>query len=732
MREWWTAAEIAKRELPGLPGSKRGVNKLAQREWLAQRSPAGDPLVRAGTTGGIEYHVTLLPAAARLALAEAAVRPVAPEAASTPVASAELRDARLAVLQLQATYAAAAGATPRSADDAFAADWNAGRIAADAWVRGAVKKLSARTLRRWRSDAATDAARLGGKQGPKERTSSIEQLNEGGVAEAIAGILVHRPNMSAANVRGIVRGMFKDTFEITTPDGELVTVPLPQERAIREFMTRFKQDNRMALLKMTDPDRFRSHYQVSGLSRYGHLERLNQVWEIDASPSDAMCTDVRRPAVYALKDIWSKRVILYVSATPRSDAVSALVRKAIIAWGAPEVIKTDNGSDFTSKASRRALASLGIQHDLCAPFTPQHKGSIERVIGTMQRGLMTMLPGFAGHSVAGRKAIEARKSFADRLGQKDDKTFEVDMTMAELQAYADRWAEKHYAHQPHSSLPGRVSPFERAASYAGAVKKINDVRALDMLLAPIAENNPVRTVGKQGLKIDNAFFIGDGSSMLPGDKVLVRLDPADMGRVYCFTADGEQFLGEATCPERIGASRPEAVARARAAQNKHIKEGTAELRRAAKAIKPRDMVEGMLGGAEAAASAVVAFPKRAEAHTTPQIEAAAEAAMPRAERVARHAATPLTARVAEEHARMVEAYKAGNFGKSAPRVGAVVPMRLSPEQRFRRALDIEQALERGDEVPPADALWLVKYRETAEYKGHRATLDKLGPGLRTG
>lgn len=102
-----------------------------------------------------------------------------------------------------------------------------------------------------------------------------------------------------------------------------------------------------------------------------------------------------------------------------------MIRKGILTWGVPAAIKSDNGSDFVSYRFQQALLSLGIEHRVCTPFTPEAKPHVERVIGTMQRDLMPMLPGFVGHSVADRKKIEARKTFAARLGEDRKKLFNV-------------------------------------------------------------------------------------------------------------------------------------------------------------------------------------------------------------------------------------------------------------------------------------------------------------------
>ncbi|MCB1520662.1 MAG: transposase [Hyphomicrobiaceae bacterium] len=747
MREWWTAAEIAKRALPGLPMSKRGIHKLAQREgWLAARAPDGSLLTRTarGGASGIEYHVTLLPEAARIVLAGDAIRPQRPAAAPATDATL-LRDARAAILGLHRHYAATAGLSPRAAEDGFAHAYNSGYIAADEWVRAAIKRVSARTLRRWRTD--TDGSRLAGRQGRIATPSILEAANDGAVADLIGGALARQPHLTAAHVRALVRATFGDLFEITSDAGEVISVGLPQERAFRRFISAWKWRNQLALTRMTNPDRFKSAYRVSGLARQT-VERLNQVWEVDASPADMLCTDGRYQ-IYALIDIWSRRMIISVSRTPTAEAVLLLVRKAILAWGVPETVKTDNGADFKAHAVRRAFAALGVTHEMCDPFSPEQKGIVERAIGTLQRDLMPLLPGFVGHSVADRKAIEQRKAFAQRLGEKADQAFAVELNSSELQDYADRWADAQYGQAPHSALPQRMSPFARAASHAGRIKRVDDVRALDMLLAPVPGQHGIRTVGKQGIKIDGAFFIS--STIMPGEKVLVRHDPSDMGRVYCFQADGARFLAEAICPERLGIERAAAVAAARAEQARVLKEQVEPIRRAAKRIKPRDMIEAVLRQAEKDAGTVLAFPARSDAHTTPALEAAADAATPRAERPREK---KLTGKAADTYAQLVAEAEAGTLGRStdvpasaddekrrhfeaefterAPahtaraKAARVVDLPETPKHRFRRAYQMEQALAEGVDVPADELVWLGGYRTMPEYAAHKAMLADFG------
>lgn len=778
MREWWTAADLASRALPGIPSSKRGVNKLAQREgWPQRRAADGHLLVRSAKAGGVEYHVTLLPEAARIAVAAEALCSRAPENATapTPASDALTADARMAILGVQRQYAETASLTLRKSDEGFALAYNSGRITVDDWVRAAISEVSARTLRRWRGHAEQDAGRLSGRQG-RGAVSVLDVANEGAVAELIGGALARQPHLTAAHVRALVRAAFGDRFEIEGDAGEIVHVALPQERAFRRFIAGWKAANELALTKLTNPDRFKSHFRVSGLSRYGAtLDRLNQVWEVDASPADMLCTDGRYQ-IYALVDVWSRRMLIFVTRTPRAEAVLLLVRKAILAWGVPETVKTDNGSDFKATAVRRAFASLAIAHELCDPFSPEQKGIVERAIGTVQRGLMPTLPGFVGHSVAERKVIEQRKAFAGRLGEDADKAFGVELTAAELQSYADRWSETAYGHSPHASLPDRMSPHGRAASFAGKLKRIDDVRALDVLLAPVPGQHGIRTVGKQGLKIDGAFFIS--TTLMPGEKVLVRHDPQDMGRVLCFSPDGAQFMAEAICPERIGVDRAKAVMMARAEQTRIIKEQVEPIRRAAKRIKPRDMIDAVLRVAEAdaraAAKNVFEFPRPTEVHSTPALTAAAEAAAPKDERVTvrklsaedeaayrqllegqtdaaravEKASEPDPEREAfeREFARSTAtpAAVAAGSGADADRIAFeatvllpeahpqsnVVALPDAARLRARRAYSIEIAMLNGingRSVSEEELVWFNTYRFTPEYRSHRAMIDDFGP-----
>lgn len=725
MKQWWTLPELAARALPGLPGTKQGLAKYAVNAgWAKATRPDGSPAARKrqGRGGGTEFHVSLLPVSVKAALgSEHAASAhggdiVIPELPARTAAGAVVRDARIAILEAANRHREATGLPQNEADEAFATAYNAGQVAVDLAVKCTIKSISRRSLYRWRDAVRSgDAAAIAARQGRRAGASTLDIANDGQVAAIIGAMLVNNPLFTAEHVRRYIDAKFSAGLDV---DGELV--PVPSIAAFRRHIAEFRAEHKVALTKLTDPDAFKSRYRIAGLSRHAHVERLNQTWQIDASPADALCLDGRW-SIYVCVDVWSRRALGYVSRTPRAAAVQLLVRKAILAWGVPETIESDNGSDFAARTTQALLAALGVKHHRCDPYSPEQKGIVERTIGTMQHDLSRMLPGFIGHSVADRKSIEARRSFAARLGLDDAKAFAVELTGAELQLYLDRWCEHHYGTRSHSGLQG-ATPFAKAATFAGRLRRVESDRALDVLLMDVADGGGVRTVGKQGIRVGGQIFLAP--TIRVGDKVLVRLDPQDLGRAYCFSPDGTQFLGEAMCPEAIGVDRAAAVAEARAQQKRMIDEQTAAIRAEAKKIKPRDVIDTVLRASGEKAGKIVSFPKPSDTHSTPALEAAAEAA-PRggAPRQAK-----LTDEQREKHKAMVAAFESGEPAKVVALKPAGKPDAVTDKkERYRQWLALNARDQAGEPLSDDERRHLSVYPTTSEYRAVAAMVADFGP-----
>ncbi|MCC5965522.1 MAG: DDE-type integrase/transposase/recombinase [Natronohydrobacter sp.] len=700
MRRWLTLAEIADAGLPGLPSTRRGLAEKARRNgWAARPGLARE---RRGMGGGLEYSIDLLPEEARVAWIArhtpgSGATPALPLREDDSLAGKDRnrRDARLWVLNTCAAWGAANAIKPRAAEPLFTEAYRAGAIEVPDWVRAHVPSVSDRQLRRWRRlrDAAGDDAL--GRDG-RAKPPMLDTALDGRVRMVCLGVLASKPFVTAHHLRAYIRKSFGAELD-----------KLPSLRAVQYTIAWWEREYRNELLRLRDPDRYRSHvaFRATGTTI---AAELNDLWEIDASPADVMLRGKKRHSVYLAIDVWSRRVRVLVSETPRASAVGLLIRKCLLDWGVPNTVKTDNGSDFRARTTVKLLSALQIETRVSAAYDPSDKGMVERVIGTFQRDLATC-PGFIGHSVSDRKVIESRKAFAQRLGTDDEELFQVEMDLAEFQAWCDDWADTIYGTRPHSAL-GNVSPMLRATQWTGSVRAISNPDALNVLLAPIASGDGLRRVTASGVRVNGHHYqTGD---VMPGSDVLVRMDPLDLGRIWLFEPEGEVWLGEAICWQLAGLDPVSTTRKVKEAQKAYEAERVAEIRKAARQIGPRDVADALLEEGRERARNIVTLPPRQKSHDTPGLTAAGDAAASRD--TAPAAISPdLESRRAAHIARFRP--------ENTPKVSTEKPI-----ERFRRALGLEEAVAEGREIDPADDAWLQVYQTQPEYRAHKRTWQTYG------
>jgi len=717
MKLWLTAQELADLCLDGFPGTKRGVHKVIERERWGETPLARKREGRAGG-GGFEFHIDLLPLPQRLAYAGSFVRIeqsdfLTETDVSLTAAERTARDAKVIVLKVAERFRKTCGMGATASDHLFSELYLAGEVPVPGWVTDVIKRVSIRTLARWRRQMRHDINRLGSDASKARKGTGVLERAEGGRLKNYC-LAVHASNqfLSAKHIRHTALAEFGETILVPTTRGQK-RVPMPPLRTFQNALKGWKSEYRNELLKITDPDAYRSNVQFAMTGAH-RVERLNQKWEIDASPVDAMTTDGRKN-LYMAVDLYSRRVVLLISDTARASAVGLLIRKCLLEWGVPELIKTDNGADFAARATVRLLDALGIDQEFSAPYTPQQKGTVERVIGTFQRDCCAPLPGFVGHSVADRKVIEARRQFSDRLGTDDAKMFQVELSASDLQAEADRWAREQYAHSPHESLKRRT-PFQVANSWTGDVRAIKDPEGLDVLLAPVPGKDGLRKVTKQGVKVDREYYL-PVCGVMPGAEVLCRHDPSDLGRLWLFEPDGETYLGEAVNPDLAGLDPVHVAAQVKALQKAHETEKLAEIRKEKRKITPRTVLDAQRS-AYAQSASVLAFPQRREPHVTPKSLAAADVKK-----------RPEPRALSDAERQMMESLKA-DAGKAPAPVHKLSSMK-TPEARFKRALAFEARLAQGQALSDDDALWLTAYQAGPEYRAHRLIWEDRKP-LRNG
>lgn len=277
---WMTAAEIAALALPGLPTTKRNVNLLAERQGWSRFAGLCRP--RAGRGGGVEYHVNLLPVAARTAYfrihvteqAAATGAAEAIQAAPEPVAGAGRAatlqlDARLAVLGALRDFIRSSGLKQTVAIGHFVDLYNLGHIDFPAWAAKVLPSLSARTLRRWLAAARKgETERLAVDKGAARRGQGVLDAAFDGEIKHFA-LAVHSFNelYTARQIYETIRAEFGARLAAAG-------MALPVQRAFEMRFKAWKQEHAAGLLRMMNPDGFRSKMRTSGT--YAHLAPPSQ------------------------------------------------------------------------------------------------------------------------------------------------------------------------------------------------------------------------------------------------------------------------------------------------------------------------------------------------------------------------------------------------------------------------------------------------------------------------
>ena len=122
---------------------------------------------------------------------------------------------------------------------------------------------------------------------------------------------------------------------------------------------------------------------------YDTPKELGIKWQMDVKYVPSACyagTDGERFYQYTMIDEASRERFIYAYLELSSYSTQDFVKRAIIYFGyAPEIIQTDNGSEFThtSKTDRihpldLLCLQLDIQHKTIRPKTPWHNGKVER------------------------------------------------------------------------------------------------------------------------------------------------------------------------------------------------------------------------------------------------------------------------------------------------------------------------------------------------------------------
>ena len=529
-------------------------------------------------------------------------------------------EARLKILKARDAFVAGTSLSVKRATKAFCREITAGRLPLPDDVKtvlskgahtGAPLRISWQTLNRWR--AAYEAQGLYGLA-PKYKTLAetpidvVSSAITGSMQEFIVAMKVDKPHVTCPKIMKGLAARF---------DGQQI----PHPATVRRFLSRWEAVNKSILLYCANPDEWKNRNLFAVGSADEAIERLNQMWEMDSTPGDVMLIDGRHTLIGCI-DIYSRRLKLLVSKTSNSAGIAALIRNCLLDWGVPEAIKTDNGTDYVSNHIVRVLSGLEIEQRLCRHFSPEEKPFIERALGTFSHDIVELLPGYVGHSVADRKAIESRRSFAQRL-MKQGEVVDVNMTASALQTICDRWVNAMYHQDPHAGIDGKT-PAQVAREWTQHIRRIENPRALDLLLYPAPDSEGYRVIGKKGIAVNGLNYSAIEFAGHEGSRVRVLVDPSDLGAVYCYLESGD-FLCKAIEPGLAGVDRAEHAARVKAVQKQVMNAARAELKKVAQKAAVSTVFSEILAHREGRIANISEFPPRSTPYTTDALDEAARA-----------------------------------------------------------------------------------------------------------
>lgn len=707
---WLTTSALT--GLPGLPGTQRGVLMRAQSEgWQAR------PREGRGRTG-YEYLSTDLPLEAQQALAAQATGAIKPivdaiaagrqakqtaqvQACATSMAKYGInleaaggfdptRNPRLDLFQRFEKYHALRGTAVWPAICEFVQVWAAGHIEAHPGTRLAYPTIPAKTLDKWYRSWRTQGIEALLERKPRKDKGNTALSRDEDLFDAFLAALAEMHDPTARQVQRVIRD-------------QLGADRTPPTKSIQRWLREFKATNAPALLMFKNPDGYKNKYRTAFGSQSDGITRPNQQWQQDSTIGDAQqradlafnlvdqgTGEVRRHAIIASIDVFTRRAKVVVAPTSSSNAVKAVTRQCIQAWGKPEQIKTDNGKDYTAQDFDFALTSLGVEHLLCTPFSPEQKPYVERFIGTLMHDLFPMLEGFVGKSIAERKAIESAKSFAQRFGLGG---IDLRMGAQQLQRVIDGWLDE-YHNRVHSTLG--CSPNEMAERHTHKIVRLDD-RALDIFLMAVAGKG-TRVVAKRGIPLGSAWFAAPELAGHVGSTVRCRQDELDLGTLHVFAMDGS-YICKALDHSMLGINRGELAARSMAIEKATIKPMVDQLRKSMKKRLTQQAVQSIYGEREQVAADqstnVHRLAPREVAHTTAAIDSVLASL------------DTSTQDSARETARAI-------FDAPAAAAAPVMPL-ATPNARYSTWVRLQARKARGEAVSSRELAWAESYQSSKEF-----------------
>lgn len=533
-RSWFTAAELAEQQLPGLPADKRSLNRrIRQENWHLRSDAAGLPLSRPriGRGGGTEFHVALLPGPSRLELARRGLAEAAVVERAEPASAGAWR-----------WYEAQSGKVKAEAQRRAAVIAEIDLLEGSGMTRTAAV---AEASRRHATGRATlwNWLRLAEGVDRADRLPALAPRRMGGGSEVDIDALLwsifksdflrpSAPTLTACYAR---------TAAIAAEKG----LSMPSERTMRRRLER-EIDPRVIKLRREGEEALRRSLpaQRRSVAELHALECVN----IDGHKFDVFVTPPGggtpvRPMMVAIQDIYSRKVLAWRIDLSETAVLTRLAFADLFRnFGIPKNCVLDNGRAFASKwitggsATRfrfkikpeeptGLLTGLGVRIHFALPYRGQSK-PIERAFKDMCENIAKH-PAMEGAYV-GNSPMAKPENYGSRA-----------IAWDAFLAHVDRGIAAHNAKLGRRTEMARGRSFDEVFAESYAVAPIGKATPEQLRMALLAAEQ--KTVDRRTGQIDlfgNRYW-SDGCGQLHGQRVTVRFDPDDLMReIHLYGQDG--------------------------------------------------------------------------------------------------------------------------------------------------------------------------------------------------
>jgi putative transposase len=593
-QEWFSAAELASLKLPMLAGTTANIIVTARREgWQDAEREGTWWRARAGRGGGVEYHIVVLPQAARKSLllqkqpVRERVMPVAPSATDCAAMWAWFERQTDTKKRKAAARLEVIDAIRQLTDHGFSKTMAMDQVAAEA-------KVAPSSIYAWEKLV---------HRVPRQDWLPFLAPRHAGQTGARVDCSPEAWEFFKANYLRLERPTITATYRYLQRAGAEQGWTIPCEKtlarrieALPAGVVTLAREGREALARMY-PAQSRDR---SALSAMEVLNADFHKWDVFVRWWDG---EIVRPQMVSLQDIYSgKQLGWRLDKQPNKHAVRLCIGDVVEAFGVPQHIVLDNGREFASKwltggtptryrfkvreeDPEGLLVQLGVHVHWATPYHGQAK-PIERMFRDFA-GDTAKHPAFAG-AYTGNTPLAKPENYGSTAVPLD--TF-IEVLASELAEHNARIGRTG------GVCAGRSFDAVFDASYAeAAIRKTSAEQRRLWLMAAEAI-----TVGRMdgAIMLEGNRFWSEALHPYRGQKIVARFDPmALQDDLHVYRQDGA-YIGAAPCVAASGFLNAD-DAREHAQKRKRFMKATREVLVAERGMRLSEVAKLLPKYAEAA------------------------------------------------------------------------------------------------------------------------------------